>query len=86
MVFPDKLEKQIFIYKQLQQAKINFHIYKVVFLEKKKRKTPGDIIILPLSTKNLGHYGTPFTENQKNQNFENMKNNCWKYLDFALVY
>ena len=38
LAFPDKLEKQICIHKQLQWAKINFHIYKVVFLEKKIKK------------------------------------------------
>ena len=54
--FTDELEKQIFIKKLLKWAnrkQNNFNIYNVAFFKKRQRKTPGDIIILHLCTKNL---------------------------------
>ena len=53
LAFIDKLEKQLFIKKTVekdQQKCNNFNIYNVVL---KKIKTPGDIIISHLCTKNL---------------------------------
>ena len=53
LAFTDELKKQIFIKKLLKWAnkkQNNFNIYNAAFFFK---KTPGDIIILHLCTKNL---------------------------------
>ena len=55
LAFIDKLENIYLLKKLLKWANKpckNFNIYNVVF-KKKQRKTPGDIIILHLCTKNL---------------------------------
>ena len=101
LAFIDKLEKQLYLLKKkCWSGPIkNVRILTFTMMYILKKKTPGDIIILNLCTKNLDYmiysswnkecdYGTfsALSSTPKKPKNQNLKKNCWRYHHFTQVH